>query len=104
MDTVYSDVAAINDGSICAQLYVGTKSTVTDVYGMKTEKQLVNTLKDNIRERGAMKQLLSDSAQSEISKRVFWTFCTHCVSLVGRANLTNSTKTCANAAFKTSNE
>jgi hypothetical protein len=42
MDTVYSDVAAIDDGSMCTQLYVGTKLTLTDVYGMKTEKQHVN--------------------------------------------------------------
>ena len=43
---------------------------VTDVYGMKTEKQFVNTLEDNIRERGAMSRLLSDHAQAEISARV----------------------------------
>jgi hypothetical protein len=35
---------------------------VTDVYGMKTEKQFVNTLEDNIRVRGAMSQFLSDRA------------------------------------------
>ena len=79
MDTVYSDVAAIDDGSTCAQIYVGTKSTVTDVYGMRTEKQLVNTLEDNIRDRGAMKQLLSDSAQSEISKRILDILRTLCI-------------------------
>jgi hypothetical protein len=43
---------------------------VTDVYGMKTEKQFVNTLEDNIRVRGAMSQFLSDRAQVEISARV----------------------------------
>jgi hypothetical protein len=37
---------------------------VADVYGMKSEKQLVNTLEDNIHEQGAMKFLISDSAQS----------------------------------------
>jgi hypothetical protein len=37
---------------------------------MKTEKQFVNTLEDNIRERGAMSRLLSDRAQVEISARV----------------------------------
>jgi hypothetical protein len=41
MDTVYSDEPAIDDSSTCAQLYVGTKCTVADVYGMKSEKQLV---------------------------------------------------------------
>jgi hypothetical protein len=43
------------------------ESLVTDVYGMKTEKQFVNALEDNIRERGALSQLLSDRAQVEIS-------------------------------------
>ena len=69
-DTVYSDTPAIDDGSTSAQLYFGTKSTLTDVYGMKTDKQFVNTLEDNIRERGAMDSLLSDSAQVEISNKV----------------------------------
>jgi hypothetical protein len=70
MDTVYSDTPAIEGGETCAQIVVGTETLVTDVYGMKTEKQFVNTLEDNIRERGAMSQLLSDRAQVEISARV----------------------------------
>ena len=37
---------------------------------MKTDKQFVNTLEDNIRKRGAMDKLVSDSAQSEISNGV----------------------------------
>jgi hypothetical protein len=49
---------------------VGTETIVTDVYGMKTEKQFVNTLEDNIHKRGAMSRLLSDLAQVEISGRV----------------------------------
>ena len=69
-DTVYSDVPAIDGGETCAQIFVGTETFVTDVYGMKTEKQFVNTLEDNIRERGAMSRLLSDRAQVEISSRV----------------------------------
>jgi hypothetical protein len=79
MDTVYSNVASIDEGSMCAQVYVGTKLTVTDVYGMKNEKQLVNTLEDNICERRAMKQLLSDSAQSKISKRILDILHTLCI-------------------------
>jgi hypothetical protein len=49
---------------------VGTETMVTDVYGMKTEKQFVNTLEDNICERGGISWLLSDPAQVEISARV----------------------------------
>ena len=43
---------------------------VTDAYGMKTDKQFVNTLEDNIRRRGAPTRLLSNRAQVEISKKV----------------------------------
>ena len=50
-DTVFSDTPAIDDGSICAQIFVGHHSLVIDVYGMKTDKEYVNTLEDNIRKR-----------------------------------------------------
>ena len=69
-DTVYSDTSAIDDGSKIAQFFVGKKSLVCDAYGIKTEKEFVNTLEDNIRYRGAMDKLISDRAQVEISKKV----------------------------------
>ena len=69
-DTVFSDTPAVDNGCKCAQIFVGTKSLVADVYGIKTDAQFVNTLEDQIRERGAMTKLISDSAQSEISKKV----------------------------------
>ena len=47
-DTVYYNTPAIGSRCKCAQLFVGTKTMVTDVYGMKTEKQFVNTLQDII--------------------------------------------------------
>ena len=53
-----------------AQLYIGRKSLVSDVYGMRSEKEFVNTLLDNITKRGAMDKLITDSAQVEQSKRV----------------------------------
>ena len=37
-DTVYSNTPAIGSGCKCAQLFVGNKTMVTDVYGMKIEK------------------------------------------------------------------
>ena len=43
---------------------------MTDAEGLKTEKQFVNSLEDNIRCRGAMDKLISDRAQVEISNRV----------------------------------
>ena len=45
-------------------------SLVADVYPMISGKQFVNILEDNIRRRGAMDKLLSDSAKTEISKKV----------------------------------
>ena len=68
-DTVYSNTPAIDSGATSAQIFVGKESLVTDVYGMKSDKQFVNTLQDNIRERGAMSGLLSDRAQVEIGKK-----------------------------------
>ena len=50
-----------------AQVIVGRDSLVADVYPMKSGKQSVNTLEDNIRRRG---ELLGDSAKTEISKKV----------------------------------
>ena len=44
-DTVYSDTHAIYNGCKQAQIFVGTKTMFTDVYGMKTDSQFVNTLK-----------------------------------------------------------
>ena len=69
-DTVYADTPAIDDGSTCAQLFFGTKTYVTEVYGMKTDRQFINTHEDTIRSYGAMDKLVSDRAQVEISNRV----------------------------------
>ena len=69
-DTVYSDTPGIDNGYKQAHKFVGTKTMFTDVYGTKTYSQFVNTLEDCIRDRGAMFQLISNSAQVEISKRV----------------------------------
>ena len=68
-DTVYGPVPAVDDGSTMAQIFVGASTLLTDVYGMTTEKQFVNTLADNIRERGAMNRLLTDSAAVETSEK-----------------------------------
>ena len=53
-ETVYSDTPDIDDVSVYAQLFVGTKLLISDVYGMKIDKQFINTLEDNIRARGAI--------------------------------------------------
>ena len=69
-DTVYSNVLAIFGGETITQFYVGLTTHICNAYGIKSEKQFVNTLKDIIRERGAPNKLVSDSAQVEIRKRI----------------------------------
>ena len=53
-----------------AQFYIGRESFIADAFGIKSEKQFVNTLEDIIQKRGAMDLLISDSAKVEISIRV----------------------------------
>ena len=69
-DTIFSDTPAINDGSTMAQLFVGRDTLVCDAYGIKSQKQFINTLYDNIRYRGAMTTLITDGGRYEISKKV----------------------------------
>jgi hypothetical protein len=69
-DTIYSDTPVIDCGVTSAQLFVGTKTHIADVYPIKSDKQFVNTLLDNITQRGAPTKLTSDRAQVEISERV----------------------------------
>ena len=69
-DTIFSDTPAVDSGVKQAQVFVGRDSLVAEVYPMKSGKQFVNTLEDNIRRKGAMDKLLSDSAKTEISKKV----------------------------------
>ena len=69
-DTIFSDTPAINDGSTMAQFFIGRDTLVCDAYGIKTQKQFINTLYDNIRFRGAMTTLITDGGQYEISKKV----------------------------------
>ena len=63
--TVYCDTSAMHDVSKCSQEFVGTKIILCDVHGVKYDKQFFNSLEDNIRQKGAMDKLTSDSAQSE---------------------------------------
>ena len=53
-----------------AQIFVGRKSLVIDVFGMKPDAAFVNTLEDVIQKRGAMDKLITDSARVEMSQRV----------------------------------
>ena len=69
-DTVYSDTPAIDSGVKMAHLFVGKESLVSDIYQMRSGKQFVNTLEDNIHRCGAMGKLNSGSAKNVISHKV----------------------------------
>ena len=49
---------------------MGTKTLLTDAYGMKHDEKFVNSLEENIRKRGAMNKLSFDSEQHDVSTRV----------------------------------
>jgi hypothetical protein len=69
-DIVFSDTPAVDCGVTAAPLFIGLESLVATVYGLKTDKEFVNTMEDSIRERGAMEKLISDCAMAEMSNRV----------------------------------
>ena len=69
-DTIFSDTPAVDSGVKQAQEFVGRDTLVADAYPIKSGKQFVTTLEDNIRRRGAMDKLLSNSANTEISNKV----------------------------------
>jgi hypothetical protein len=69
-DTIQSDVPAIDGGEKYAQIFVGTKSLVTDIHGMKSPAQFPGILTDEIITRGAPTKLISDSARIKTSKEV----------------------------------
>ena len=93
-DTVYSDTPAINGGETYAQIFVGTESLVTDVEGMKTDKQFVNMLEDNIRPNSSLIVL---RLRSVLRSKTFYGLY---VSRIGRANPTNSIRTLLNVAIR----
>ena len=50
-DTIFSDTPAVDDGSTMAQFFCGRDTLVCDAYGIKSTKQFINTLSNNIRKR-----------------------------------------------------
>ena len=69
-DTIFSDTTAVDDGSTMAQFFCGHDTLVCDAYGIKSTKQFINTLSDNIKKWGAMDTLISDGGKYDISKGV----------------------------------
>jgi hypothetical protein len=69
-NTIFADTLAIDGGETMAQFYCRMISLVIDIYGMDSSKEFINTLLDNIQERGAMDKLISNSATVEMSNCV----------------------------------
>jgi len=69
-DLVYSDTPAVASGATSAAVFTGLRTKVVDAYGLKSDKQFVNSLEDNIRERGAPNKLISDRGQVHIGTKV----------------------------------
>ena len=69
-DTIFSDTPAVDDGPTMAQFIYGHDTLICDAYGIKSTKQFINTLSDNIRNWGAMDTLISDGGKYDISKGV----------------------------------
>ena len=69
-DTVYFDTSAMDSVVKQEHFFVGKESLVSDIYPMRSGKQFVNTLEDNIRRRGAIDKLISDTAKNDISHKV----------------------------------
>ena len=73
-DKVFSDRPVIHDGSTMALFFVGNDTLVCDAYGdtygIRSQKQFINTLYDNIKTRQAMDTIITDGGKYEISKKV----------------------------------
>ena len=70
MDTYFSDTPAIGGALKMAQIFVGCKTLVTDVYPMNLERQMPCTLEHNIKDRGATVTIISDGAKAAIGPRI----------------------------------
>jgi hypothetical protein len=101
-DTIYSDTPAIDCGVTTAQLFVGTKTHTADVYPIKSDKQFVNMLLDNITQRGAPNSSVNAHRLRlvNVSSRFFdpYTF------PLGRESRISSTRTLPNVSTRTSND
>ena len=69
-DTVFSDTPVIHDGSTMAQFFVGKDTLVCDAYGIKSQKQFISTLCDNINTRRAMDTIITNGGKYQISKKI----------------------------------
>ncbi len=100
--TLYSDTPAIDSGVTVAQFFVGCNSMLCDIYGIKTGKQFVNTLEDNIQEHGAPNKLSSVIVPKLKSVSRFKTSFVLFLLEAGKVNPTNSNRILLNGIFSLS--
>ncbi len=67
-DTIYCNVPAIDDGSMCAQFYVDLHTKYCNAFGVKTDGDFSKTLMDVIQKHGAMDQLISERSGSSLEE------------------------------------
>ena len=53
-----------------AQFFLRKDTLLCDAYGIKIQKQFINTVYDDIKTRGAMDTIITDGGKYEISKKV----------------------------------
>ena len=100
-DTVFSDTPAVDSGVKQAQVFVGRDTLVADAYPMKSGKQFVNTLEDNIRRQGAMDKLvILPKLRYPIRS---WTFLGHITFQIGILSPTTRIRTLLNGGTGLSN-
>ena len=63
--TVCSDTHAIHD-----RLFIDMDALVCDAYGIKIQKQFINTLHDNVKKIGAMDTIITDGCKHGIFDKV----------------------------------
>ena len=101
-DTVSSDTPAVDSDVKQAQVFVGGDTLVADAYPMKSGKQFVNTLEDNIRRRGAMDKLLMILPKLKYPIRL-WIFLGHITFQIGILSPTTRIRTLLNGGTGLSN-
>ena len=78
-DIVYSNISAIDSGATSAVFSHGTKSHVCDIQGIKSDKEFINALEDNVHFHGAPSKMISDCGSVEISECIKNFLCPLCI-------------------------
>ena len=101
-DTVFSDTPAVDSGVKQAQVFVGSDTLVPDAYPMKSGKQFVNTLEDNIRrqEQWTRSSVILPKLRYPIRS---WTFLGHITFQIGILSPTTRIRSLLNGGTGLSN-